>query len=103
MYELKKNAVQNYLNIDRSIVRIRQILKSVGIELDMKSANPSDENTIDGQIQKIYESLNDYTFNLLDIDSSSKASEDFLGMTGDYAYGDDSITADYILQTVAEE
>jgi len=97
MYELKENTVQNCLNIDRSIVQIRQILKSIGIELDMKSTNPSVGNTIDGQIQKIYESLNANTFHLLDIDSSSNASEVLLGMAGDYAYGDENITADDIL------
>lgn len=96
----KLNATQNYLNIYRSLTNMKKLLESIGIDIDDGFGSDKKEETLYYQTKILYKGLEEYTFDILGINSHDYAAEVFTNMATDYAYGDDSITAEKILKCI---
>ena len=96
----KINAIQNYLNIYRSIVNMGHVLNKIGIYVENSNDSDNEEETLFYHIRQIYWDLDVYTFEILDISSDTDAAETFTNMITLYAHGDNSITAEAILNAI---
>ena len=100
MEELKKEALQTYLNQYRCITNIELILDSIGITIEKSFHDPENEKTIEYQMKLQFRYMTDYLLRMLEIDPHDEVSDVLLTLSNQSSYGDDSITVESILTEI---
>ena len=102
MEELKKEALQTFLNQYRCITNIELILDSIGITIERSFNDPENEDTLEYQMKMQFRYMADYILKMLEISPHDEASDILMDMSWQYSYGDDSITAESILEAIKQ-
>ena len=100
MDELKKEALQNYLDMYRCLTRIDLIFDSIGLSIEKSFNDPESEDTVEFQLKTLFNLMTAYIYKILGIKPRDEITDVFLDLSNRYSYGDDSISADTILSEV---
>ena len=85
--ETKFAAVKQFATVNKSLTSISSRLDSVGINVTEPSPSQS-RNTIGGDLDTLYGSLNENTATILGYSANSDTFQTFVETTMDFAYGE---------------